>query len=82
MNPIQMVNPAAEYRLMQEELDAAVLGVLRSGRYILGPEGEALEKELAEYLGASVPELQPTACAAPRYAASSFSSASPSGPRM
>src|SRR5688572_20154408 len=53
MNPIQMVNPAAEYRLMQEELDAAVLGVLRSGRYILGPEGEALEKELAAYLGAA-----------------------------
>ena len=53
MNPIQMVNPAAEYRLMQAELDAAVLGVLASGRYILGPEGEALEKELAAYLGAA-----------------------------
>src|SRR5688572_32001645 len=53
MNPIQMVNPAAEYRLMQDELDAAVLGVLRSGRYILGPEGEALEKELAAYTGAA-----------------------------
>src|SRR5882672_12554674 len=52
MNPIQMVNPAAEYRLMKAELDAAVLGVLASGRYILGPEGEALEKELAAYLGA------------------------------
>jgi len=51
MNPIQMVNPAAEYRLMQTELDAAVLAVLASGRYILGPEGEALEKELAAYLG-------------------------------
>src|SRR5688572_12202766 len=47
-----MVNPAAEYRLMQAELDAAVLGVLASGRYILGPEGEALEKELAAYCGA------------------------------
>src|SRR3954471_13417963 len=53
MNPIQMVNPAAEYRLMQAELDAAVLAVLASGRYILGPEGEALEKELAAYLGAA-----------------------------
>jgi dTDP-4-amino-4,6-dideoxygalactose transaminase len=53
MNPIQMDNPAAENRLMQAELDAAVLGVLRSGRYILGPEGEALEKELAAYLGAA-----------------------------
>src|SRR3954470_24681475 len=53
MHPIQMVNPAAEYRLMQAELDAAVLAVLASGRYILGPEGEALEKELAAYLGAA-----------------------------
>jgi dTDP-4-amino-4,6-dideoxygalactose transaminase len=53
MNPIQMVNPAAEYRLMQAELDQAVLAVLASGRYILGPEGEALEKELAAYLGAA-----------------------------
>jgi UDP-N-acetyl-3-dehydro-alpha-D-glucosamine 3-aminotranferase len=53
MTPIQMVNPAAEYRVMQAELDAAVLGVLSSGRYILGPEGEALEKELAAYLGAA-----------------------------
>jgi len=53
MNPIQMVNPAAEYRLMQGELDAAVLRVLGSGRYILGPEGEALEKELAAYLRAA-----------------------------
>jgi dTDP-4-amino-4,6-dideoxygalactose transaminase len=52
MTPINMVNPAAEYRLMQAELDAAVLGVLGSGRYILGPEGEALEKELAAYVGA------------------------------
>jgi dTDP-4-amino-4,6-dideoxygalactose transaminase len=53
MNPIQMVNPAAEYRLMKAELDEAVLRVLGSGRYILGPEGEALEKELAAYLHAA-----------------------------
>jgi dTDP-4-amino-4,6-dideoxygalactose transaminase len=52
MNPIQMVNPAAEYRLLKAELDEAVLRVLASGRYILGPEGEALEKELAAYLHA------------------------------
>src|SRR3954465_5707485 len=53
MNPIQMVNPAAEYRLMQAELDAGVLGVLAPGRYIPGPAGGALEKELAAYLGAA-----------------------------
>jgi dTDP-4-amino-4,6-dideoxygalactose transaminase len=48
-----MVNPAAEYRLLQKELDEAALRVLASGRYILGPEGEALEKELAAYCGAA-----------------------------
>jgi dTDP-4-amino-4,6-dideoxygalactose transaminase len=53
MNPIPMVNPAAEYALMKDELDAAVGRVLASGRYILGPEGEAFEKEIAAYVGAA-----------------------------
>jgi dTDP-4-amino-4,6-dideoxygalactose transaminase len=48
-----MVNPAAEYQLLKNELDEAALRVLASGRYILGPEGEALEKELAAYVGAA-----------------------------
>ncbi|MBV8032160.1 MAG: DegT/DnrJ/EryC1/StrS family aminotransferase [Betaproteobacteria bacterium] len=48
-----MVDPAGEYRQLKEEIDAAVLRVLASGRYILGPEGEALEKELASYTGAA-----------------------------
>lgn len=52
MTPIPMVNPAAEYALLKSELDEAALRVLASGRYILGPEGEALEKELAAYCGA------------------------------
>jgi dTDP-4-amino-4,6-dideoxygalactose transaminase len=34
------------------EFDAAVARVLESGRFILGPEGQALERELAEALGA------------------------------
>lgn len=33
------------------EIEAAVVRVVRSGAYILGPEVENLEKELAEYLG-------------------------------
>ena len=49
--PIPMVDPAAEYRMMKEEIDAAVSGVLASGRYVLGPEGEALEREIAAYVG-------------------------------
>lgn len=54
MNPtIPMVDPAGEYRALKDDIDAAVLRVLASGRYILGPEGEALERELAAYLGAA-----------------------------
>ena len=53
MNPsIPMVDPQGEYRSLKAEIDAAVLRVLASGRYILGPEGEALERELAAYVGA------------------------------
>jgi dTDP-4-amino-4,6-dideoxygalactose transaminase len=48
-----MVDPAAEYRAFKAEIDAAVGRVLASGRYILGPEGEALERELAAYTGAA-----------------------------
>ena len=51
-NPIPMVDPGAEYRMMRAEIDEAVSRVLASGRYVLGPEGEALEKELAAYVGA------------------------------
>ena len=50
---IPMVDPAAEYRAFKAEIDAAVGRVLGSGRYILGPEGEALERELAAYTGAA-----------------------------
>jgi dTDP-4-amino-4,6-dideoxygalactose transaminase len=48
-----MVEPAAEYRLLKDEIDAAVSRVLASGRYVLGPEGEALEREIAAYVGAA-----------------------------
>jgi dTDP-4-amino-4,6-dideoxygalactose transaminase len=51
-NPIPMVDPAAEYRLLKGDIDAAVGRVLASGRYVLGPEGEALEREVAAYVGA------------------------------
>jgi len=52
MKPIAMVDPAAEYRALKAEIDAAVARVLASGRYVLGPEGEAFEKEIAAYVGA------------------------------
>ena len=50
---IPMVDPAAEYRALKGEIDAAVSRVLGSGRYVLGPEGEALEREIAAYVGAA-----------------------------
>jgi dTDP-4-amino-4,6-dideoxygalactose transaminase len=49
---IPMVDPAAEYRALKAEIDAAVGRVFSSGRFVLGPEGEALERELAAFLGA------------------------------
>ena len=51
-NPIPMADPAGEYRVLKDEIDAAVGRVLASGRYVLGPEGEALEREVAAYVGA------------------------------
>src|SRR5262245_31327609 len=50
---IPIADPAAEYRELAGEIDEAVRRVLASGRYILGPEGAALEKELAAQLGAA-----------------------------
>jgi UDP-N-acetyl-3-dehydro-alpha-D-glucosamine 3-aminotranferase len=47
-----MVDPAGEYRALKTEIDAAVGRVLASGRFVLGPEGEALEREIAEFTGA------------------------------
>ena len=55
MNPadrIPIADPAAEYRELAAEIDAAVRRVLSSGRYILGPEGAALESEIAAFVGA------------------------------
>ena len=48
---IPIADPAAEYRELADEIDAALKRVLVSGRYILGPEGEALEAEMARYVG-------------------------------
>lgn len=48
---ITLADPAGEYRLLRDEIDEAVGRVMASGRYILGPEVEAFEKEAARYLG-------------------------------
>jgi dTDP-4-amino-4,6-dideoxygalactose transaminase len=48
---ILCANPAAQFHSYQDEIEAAVLKVMRSNRYILGAEVEALEREFADYIG-------------------------------
>jgi dTDP-4-amino-4,6-dideoxygalactose transaminase len=48
-----MVDPAGEYRALKGEIDAAVARVFGSGRFVLGPEGEALEREISQFVGAA-----------------------------
>lgn len=49
---IPFLELGAAYRELKPEIDAAVLRVLESGWYILGPEVEAFEAEWAEFCGA------------------------------
>ncbi len=42
-------NPREQYNAHREEIDAAIANVLANGRYILGPEVEAFEREFATY---------------------------------
>ncbi len=50
---ISHADPRAGYLAHKEEIDAAIARALTSGRYILGPEVEAFEREWAAYLGAT-----------------------------
>ena len=48
---IPLVDLKAQYRNIQLEIDTAVASVLKSGRFILGPEVAAFEREFAAYCG-------------------------------
>ena len=48
---IPILDLTAQYIALREEIETAVVRVLRSGRYVLGPEVEALEAELGAMLG-------------------------------
>src|SRR6266850_8233700 len=48
---VPFLNPAAQYEALKSDLLPAVEGVLASGRYILGPNVEAFEKEFGLYVG-------------------------------
>jgi dTDP-3-amino-3,4,6-trideoxy-alpha-D-glucose transaminase len=50
---IPTVDLKAQYLSVQPELDAAITRVLASGQFILGSEGNAFEREFAEYCGVS-----------------------------
>ncbi len=47
--PILDLKP--QYQLLKAEIDKAIASVLESTQFILGPEVEALEREIAQYLG-------------------------------
>jgi dTDP-4-amino-4,6-dideoxygalactose transaminase len=48
---ILQTSPLAGYLARQGEIDAAIAGVLRGGRFLLGPETAAFEAEFAAYTG-------------------------------
>ncbi len=47
---MEFIDLKTQYQTYQEELEAAALRVLRSGRYILGPEVAELEGKLARFV--------------------------------
>jgi dTDP-4-amino-4,6-dideoxygalactose transaminase len=49
--PVALFDTAAALAPLRAELDAAIAGVLDSGRFILGPEVAAFEREFAGYTG-------------------------------
>jgi dTDP-4-amino-4,6-dideoxygalactose transaminase len=51
MNKIQMVDLLAQYDHIQEEVDKAILDVVRSSAYINGPEVKQFQADLEAYLG-------------------------------
>jgi len=51
MRKIQMVDLVSQYEKIREEVDAAMLNVVRSSAYIRGSEVKGFEEELATYLG-------------------------------
>jgi len=51
MRPIQMVDLKSQYEKMQNEIDSAVIDVIRSTQYINGIEVKKFQQEFQDYLG-------------------------------
>ena len=49
--PIGLFDTATPMLALKEQISDRIAGVLERGVYILGPELEAFEQELAQYLG-------------------------------
>jgi dTDP-4-amino-4,6-dideoxygalactose transaminase len=48
---IPLCDVQAQYQSLKAEIDEALLGAVAAGRYIMGPNVKALEKEVAAYCG-------------------------------
>jgi dTDP-4-amino-4,6-dideoxygalactose transaminase len=48
---IPIVDLKAQYQAIQDEADSAIRRVLREGQFILGPDVQGFEKEIADYCG-------------------------------
>ncbi len=48
---IPILDLQGQYRAHKDEIDAAILGVVESGHFVLGPNVKTLESELAAYVG-------------------------------
>lgn len=58
---IPQTSPLAGYEARRTEIDDALARVLTSGRYLLGPETEAFEREFAAWVGGGTRECVSTA---------------------
>lgn len=50
---IPFLDLKAQYKRIQKEIDNKILDVLKTQRFIMGPEVEALEREMASYCGST-----------------------------
>ena len=48
---MQFIDLAAQYQQLKQRIDKRIQDVLNHGHYIMGPEVEELEQQLAEYVG-------------------------------
>jgi dTDP-4-amino-4,6-dideoxygalactose transaminase len=53
MAPIPLFDTSTQLAPLRDEINAAAVRVLDSGRYILGPEVQAFEEEFADFTGAA-----------------------------